>query len=92
MEVTRAFRHRPDVMAVPGTSFANTNRLEAKRMYLVSKRKNTPKQQGKKPGPRIDERSRPSSVGREHEGATEDQIEKTPAPAGRAFEDEPRQG
>jgi hypothetical protein len=61
-------------------------------MYLVSKREKTPKQQGKKPAPRIDERSRPSSVGREHEGATEDQIEETPAPAGRAFEDEPKQG
>jgi hypothetical protein len=66
-------------------------------MHLVSKRKNTPKQQGpkqqrRKPSPRVDERSRPSSVGREHEGATEDQIEETPAPAGRAFEDEPRQG
>jgi hypothetical protein len=79
-------------MARPGTSFAAKNRLEAKRMHLVSKRKKTPKQQGKKPGPRVDERSRPSSVGREHEGATEDQIEETPAPAGRAFEDEPRQG
>jgi hypothetical protein len=61
-------------------------------MYLVSKGKKTPKQPRKKPGRRIDERSRPSSVGREHEGATEDQIEQTPAPAGRAFEDEPRQG
>ena len=82
----------PHVMARPGTSFAAQNRLEAIRMYLVSKKEKTPKQQGKKPGPRIDERSRPSSVGREHEGATEDQIEETPAPAGRAFEDEPRQG
>jgi hypothetical protein len=79
-------------MTAPGTSFAAENKLEVKRMHLVSKRKETPKQQGKKPGPRIDERSRPSSVGREHEGATEDQIEETPAPAGRAFEDEPRQG
>jgi hypothetical protein len=79
-------------MAGPGTSFAAKNRLEAKRMHLVSKRKKTPKQQGKKPGPSINERPRPSSVGREHEGATEDQIEETPAPAGRAFEDEPRQG
>ena len=61
-------------------------------MYLVSKGKKTPEQPRKKPGRRIDERSRPSSVGREHEGATEDQVVETPAPAGRAFEDEPRQG
>jgi hypothetical protein len=61
-------------------------------MHRVSKGQKTAKQEGKKPGPRPDERSRPSSVGREHEGATEDQIEETPAPAGRAFEDEPRQG
>jgi len=61
-------------------------------MHIVSKRKKTAKQQQKKLGRRSNERPRASSVGREHEGATEDQVEQTPAPAGRAFEDEPRQG
>jgi hypothetical protein len=28
----------------------------------------------------------------EHEGATEDEVSDVPAPAGTAFEDEPRQG
>jgi hypothetical protein len=75
-----------------GTSFAAMRRLEAKQMYVVSKRKKAPKQQGKKIGRRNEDRSRASSVVREHEGATEDQVEETPAPAGRAFDDEPRQG
>jgi hypothetical protein len=61
-------------------------------MYLVPKTRKTQKQQRKKPAPRTDERPRASSVGREHEGATEDQVQETPAPAGRAFEDEPKQG
>jgi hypothetical protein len=61
-------------------------------MNLVSKRKNPSKQKGKKLGRRTDKPSRASSVRREHEGATEDQVSETPAPAGRAFEDEPRQG
>jgi hypothetical protein len=33
----------------------------------------------------------PENMG-EHEGATEDEVSETPAPAGPAFDDEPRQG
>ena len=33
----------------------------------------------------------PEKMG-EHEGATEEQVSDTPAPAGPAFEDEPKQG
>jgi hypothetical protein len=33
----------------------------------------------------------PENMG-EHEGATEDQVSDTPAPAGGAFEDDPKQG
>ena len=33
-----------------------------------------------------------SSDGDEHLGATEEQVSETPAPAGDAFEDEPKQG
>jgi hypothetical protein len=33
----------------------------------------------------------PENMG-EHEGATEEQVSDTPAPAGPAFEDEPKQG
>jgi hypothetical protein len=29
---------------------------------------------------------------REHEGAVEDQVEKVPAPSGREYDDEPKQG
>ena len=33
-----------------------------------------------------------SSEGDDHLGATEEQVSETPAPAGDAFEDEPKQG
>jgi len=33
----------------------------------------------------------PENMG-EHEGATEDEVSDTPAPAGPAFDDEPKQG
>jgi len=33
----------------------------------------------------------PENMG-EHEGATEEEVSETPAPAGPAFEDEPKQG
>ena len=33
-----------------------------------------------------------SSEGDDHLGATEEQVSETPAPAGEAFEDEPKQG
>lgn len=49
-----------------------------------------------KPGngaPQPDEASSDASTGAdEHLGATEEQVSETPAPAGDAFEDEPKQG
>ena len=42
--------------------------------------------------PQSDEASTKPSHGDEHLGATEEQVSETPAPAGDAFRDEPKQG
>jgi hypothetical protein len=61
-------------------------------MQLATKKNTSSNKQRKKPGGRPDERSNPPSGSTEHEGATEDQVNETPAPAGSAFNDEPKQG
>ena len=62
-------------------------------MHVPAKNNVPSNQQRNKTRGRSDERSHPPSVDdTEHEGATEDQVNETPAPAGYAFDDEPKQG